>query len=252
MGIWLLHTRNNSRLFVSSSRDQGATWSEPKDISATCKMGYPTQGWIGTGHAAGSQLSSGRLVIPTYSQKSYVVYSDDHGESWHMGGGVPGYGGTENAVAELGNGSLIMGLRHSCAITEIGCGRRWSYSDDAGKTWGEVTETRQIPEPISGCEGSLVYHPVTKKLYFSHPDPELKLFRTRLAVWSSSDYGRTWDHHKLVWPLAAGYSSMVAMPDGKLGLLYDRNNHTLVIFEAQSVSFTTVDMEASSGEVLQV
>merc|ERR1712100_389451 len=80
--IWLLHTRNNTRLFVSSSRDQGATWSEPKDISATCKMGYPTQGWIGTGHAAGSQLSSGRLIIPTYSEKSYVVYSDDHGESW--------------------------------------------------------------------------------------------------------------------------------------------------------------------------
>ena len=39
----------------------------------------------------------------------------------------------------------------------------------------------------------------------------------------------------------AGYSALVAMDNNKLGVFYDRNNHTMIIFEAQSVSFTSVD-----------
>ena len=46
----------------------------------------------GTGHAAGIQLSSGptkgRLIIPTYAGGVYIVYSDDHGGSWHKGRGT--------------------------------------------------------------------------------------------------------------------------------------------------------------------
>jgi len=87
--IWLLHTRNNSRLFSSSSGDEGATWSEPKDITAAAKLGYPSQGWIGTGHAGGLQLdrgpTAGRLIVPAYTSASYAIYSDDRGASWRAG-----------------------------------------------------------------------------------------------------------------------------------------------------------------------
>ena len=37
-----------------------------------------------------------------------------------------------------------------------------------------------------------------------------------------------------------GYSSLVVMGTAELGVFYDRNNHTMVVFEAQSVSFTTL------------
>ena len=67
----------------------------------------------------------------------------------------------------------------------------------------------------------------------------------------SADQGRTWALHTQVWgeesatcvpPCvpAAGYSSMVAMGDGvdaPIGLLYDRNNVSMVIFEAREVAF---------------
>merc|ERR1719454_2513512 len=134
-----------------------------------------------------------------------------------------------------------MTVRNNCAFPKWGCGRFQAYSSDGGLTFANPSEIKKLPEPIAGCEGSLVYHPGAKKLYFAHPDPELKLFRTRLAVWSSGDHGRTWDFHTTVWPKAAGYSSLVVMGEGadaKLGLLYDRNNHTMIVFEAQSVSFT--------------
>jgi sialidase-1 len=46
--IWLFHTRNNSRLFVSHSADEGGTWSDPEDVTATLK--YGSGGWVGTGN----------------------------------------------------------------------------------------------------------------------------------------------------------------------------------------------------------
>ena len=53
--IWLLHTRNNTRLFLSHSSDDGAAWSDPIDVTETLKFGFPSERWIGTGHA-GNQL----------------------------------------------------------------------------------------------------------------------------------------------------------------------------------------------------
>lgn len=156
----------------------------------------------------------------------------------------------------MDDGRLIMNFRQSCRFpASWGCGRLQAFSSDGGNTWENATEVRQLPEPIEGCEGSIVYHPGTKKLYFSHPDPILKLFRTRLVVWSSSNHGQSWDYHTTVWSQAAGYSSLVVMgsaADAKLGLLYDRNNHTMVVFEAQSVSFTVVDTKRVSSDALVV
>lgn len=121
--------------------------------------------------------------------------------------------------------------------------RLQALSHDGGLTWGQEWEEKQLPEPIEGCEGALLWHPGAQKLYFSHPDPELDLLRTKLKVWASSDLGATWQSHAVVWPGAAGYSSLVVMgnsSDAELGVYYDRNNHSMLIFEAQSVSFTTI------------
>lgn len=64
-------------------------------------------------------------------------------------------------------------------------------------------------------------------------------------MWSSANMGATWESHAVVWAGAAGYSSLVVIgnsssPQAPLGVYYDRNNHTMAVFEAQSVSFTTI------------
>ena len=73
--IWLLHTRNNSQLFLSHSNDDGLSWSDVVEVSSSLKHGNGA----GTGHAGGIQLSAGplkgRLMIPIYSGGPYVRYT---------------------------------------------------------------------------------------------------------------------------------------------------------------------------------
>ena len=253
----MFHTRNNSGLFLSHSTDVGASWTEPVDANAL-RHGNGA----GSGHAGGIQLShgphKGRLLVPLYSGGCYLAYSDDHGATWHKGSTIPDNdkgvkGAGEWAVAETGaytadGNPILLGSRRNTPPHDIPSGitgkgyRLQSLSHDGGLTWGPEWEEKQLPEPIRGCEGALVFHPGTKKLYFSHPDPELDLLRNRLRLWASADMGATWEPHAVVWPGAAGYSSLVVMgnaTDAPLGVFYDRNNHSMLIFEAQSVSFVT-------------
>ena len=65
------------------------------------------------GPGKGMQMRSGRLVVPKYFVKdgyaaSHVVFSDDHGESWKIGGEAYTNGTTnESQVAELSDGTLL-------------------------------------------------------------------------------------------------------------------------------------------------
>lgn len=129
--IWLLHTRNNTSMFLSKSDDDGKTWSVAKNVDHL-KQGSGA----GTGHDGGRQLSggprAGRLLIPVYSGGPYVVYSDDHGESWKVGSVVPAEhyaeGGTsagEWTLAETGEYAgdgtpiLLASVRNAPNLPEV-------------------------------------------------------------------------------------------------------------------------------------
>ena len=106
--IWLLLTHNLGKdreaditankskgtrtVWVASSTDDGQTWAAPRDITADVKD--PAWGWYATGPGTGVQLTRGphrgRLVIPcdqkNTGQFSHVIYSDDRGRTWKLGG----------------------------------------------------------------------------------------------------------------------------------------------------------------------
>ena len=64
--VWLLFTRNNDQVGVTSSGDDGRTWDKPRDITSAVKRTDWT--WYATGPGNGIQLArgkhKGRLVIP--------------------------------------------------------------------------------------------------------------------------------------------------------------------------------------------
>lgn len=90
----------DSYLWMSYSDDDGKTWSAPQDITPMVKADWMK--FLGVGPGTGIVLRNGphkgRILIPVYttnnvshlngSQSSRVIYSDDHGKTWHAGEAV--------------------------------------------------------------------------------------------------------------------------------------------------------------------
>jgi len=64
--VWLMFTRNNERVFVKSSDDEGLSWTTRREITASVKD--PSWDWYATGPVHAIQLErgeqAGRLVFP--------------------------------------------------------------------------------------------------------------------------------------------------------------------------------------------
>ena len=232
--IWLLLTHNlgsdaesaivkgtsqgSRTAWVSKSDDDGATWSKPMEITKDVKR--PDWTWYATGPGVGIQLKSGRLVIPcdnevavTHARQSHVIYSDDHGTSWKLGG-VIGPDCNESQVIERADGSLLINMR-SYRSNNL---RSISTSADGGLTWTKPTEDTALIEPV--CQASILRVPGEKSsVLFSNPASKK---RENMTVRMSLDDGRSWPVSRVLHAGPAAYSCLTVLKDGTIGCLYER------------------------------
>jgi sialidase-1 len=249
--IWLLLTHNPGNtgetqisdgkpgatrtVWLSRSADEGKTWDPPMDITASTKD--PSWDWYATGPGIGIQIQhgphQGRLIIPcdhsfrsaagssrgsAIQGGSHVIYSDDHGQSWKLGGTV-GPQMNECQVIELsaGQGALLLNMRNTAPANR----RAQSISRDGGLTW---TAPEYLPELVAPrCQGSLVRYDwprgkETGRLLLSNPaNPR----RRELTVRISRDDGQTWPVARTLHEGPAAYSCLAVMPDQAIGCLYE-------------------------------
>ena len=171
--IWLPFCRDNKDVLVTKSIDDGASWSDPVDITADVKK--PDWTWVATGPGIGIQLEQepykGRLVIPSDHGKgsgeegdervqySHVMYSDDHGETWQLGSAVAPHT-DECQVIEKDDGTLLINMRNywgrQGGRPDRGAMRALATSQDGGATWSELSFAPTLIEPI--CQASLIRH----------------------------------------------------------------------------------------------
>jgi sialidase-1 len=250
--IWLLLTRNLGQdgeeaialrkskgtrtVWVSRSDDDGVNWTNPVEITKTTKR--PEWGWYATGPGVGIQLErgphKGRLLIPCnhtvqpdagqpdkYQYGDHVIYSDNHGKSWKVGGIVPWLDVDEPQVVELANGSIMMNMRSGPSA-----GRRVvGYSQDGGRTWGKMRWDKALLEPP--CQASILRYTThlthdKDRLLFSNPASNKE--RVRLTVRLSYDEGMTWPVSRELNSGPSAYSCLTVLPDMTIGCLYERGD----------------------------
>lgn len=238
--IILKKSKDTRRAFVMSSADHGETWSEPKDITVATKQ--PEWGWYATGPGVGIQIKNGphkgRLVIPAnhsyddpngkvrggnYEYGAHVIYSDDQGQSWQLGGVIkPKMNESQLIEMADGKGTLLMNMR-----SYFGKNRRaLSLSRDGGQSWTDPVEAVSLVEPV--CQAAFLRYswpedPSGDLVLFSNP---ASTKRENMTVKLSRDSGRTWEGSKTIHAGPAAYSSLAVLPNGEILCLYEKGEQS--------------------------
>jgi sialidase-1 len=261
--IWLLMTWNlgsegekkinagtsqgSRRVFITSSQDDGLTWTRPREITTQVKRS--SWRWYATGPVNGIQLTrgkyKGRLVIPANHTEmaadgnittcSQIIYSDDHGATWHIGG-VEDRFTNESTIAERVDGSLLHNMRSNHGKNR----RAIASSEDGGATWSSVQSDETLIEPV--CQASLLRctwpgEGQKSRLLFSNP---ASLKREKMTVRLSYDEGATWPASRQLHAGPAAYSCLTMLPEGSVGCLYecgDSRPYEKIVFARFSLSW---------------
>lgn len=232
-------SKEGRRVYVMFSDTDGLSWSEPKEITSSVKKDDWT--WYATGPCHGIQLQSvqykNRLIVPSNHVKagtenhfSQMLYSDDGGETWHLGESTHVPNGNESSAVELPNGNILLNIRN---MNHQENHRLHAISTDGGKSVGEMQHITQLIEPV--CQGSILNYSkkgkITNTLLFSNPHSTV---RKNLSIQISRDGGSTWKNTTTVFEGHAAYSDMTLFPNGDVGILYENgleNAYDKISFE---------------------
>lgn len=228
--LWAGRSAGDRTVWVIKSTDDGATWSKAVEITSSVKR--PDWGYYATGPGVGIQLQSGRLVIPCNyrprlpveashndmkeSTRSHIIYSDDHGATWAIGG-VLDAKTNECQVVELADGRLLLNMRSFHGQNR----RAVATSRDGGMSWSTPELHPALIEPI--CQASLLGYAFDKtnnrsRLIFSNP---ASVRRENMTVRLSYDDGVTWPHSQVLHAGPASYSCLTVLPDSTIGCAYE-------------------------------
>jgi len=215
------------------SRDDGKTWSSPEHHTPAPNA----DGWRGGAaynNNHGVQLTrgphAGRLVLGArvfkkgvYENraKGGVVYSDDHGKTWRVGGAGFAEQGPVNgevALCETSTGEVYVNYRNRGSGNPR-C-RLYSRSRDGGTSFHEEGAEENLP--AHGCNGGLVsFTPAGAEkplLLLTYP---LEPNRRKLVGYFSHDDGQSWSSTKAICD-HGGYSDVAVLPSGTILVLYEK------------------------------
>ncbi|MBO0912996.1 sialidase family protein, partial [Streptomyces laculatispora] len=217
----------------SYSDDDGLTWTHRR---ITKQIKDPAWGGMFAASGEGIQLRNGAhkgRLIQQYAVRSnganYAAsaYSDDHGATWKMG--RPVGPGDENKTVELNDGTVMLNNRSAPY-------RTIAYSTDGGVTYTPFVQDTALPDP--GNNASVIRYapdapasdPQSSWLLFSNTEDTGS--RRNLTVKMSCDNGKTWPIRKAVDSGAAAYSTLTRLPDGRVGLLYERGDYAHITYDS--------------------
>lgn len=187
----------------------------------------PYCGWFRPG-AAGDGPTGGEVV------RSYVLFSDDHGETWHRGAPV-GEDMDETTIVELSDERVLLNSRDHAR----GGHRRIAVSADGGASWEDLGVDQQFVDPGNNAQLAARFpdapegDPRAQELLFTNSRDLFARQRGTLSV--SHDDGATWQEALIFEPGPLDYSVVQALEGGAVGILWE--------VEAREIRFARLEAE---------
>ena len=259
--LWLFFLKDKKQFARLASADNGLTWQgpvviheqvvkpewqtlrgkadddeprgNPKSHAVRWENGWAQRYGCGPGNAM-IQLKSGRLLVPARHREDtgngrlrsfgHCFFSDDHGESWQLGGAI-GLNTSECQFVELNNGSVrVISRSESSEDAPDNLRHLTSISTDGGVSWSEPRRLEELITPR--CHGSVERFDAKTLLFCSPASPfrqkEHPYGRYNLTIRASHDDGETWTAGRTIWPHPASYSDIAVLGDGSIGIVYER------------------------------
>lgn len=243
--VHMLFCLEYERAFYQRSEDDGLTWSQPVEITATFEAFKKDYDWkvLATGPNHSIQLRTGRLVVPVWLSTgeggnahrpsvTATITSDDDGKTWQASEiAVPcteeWINPNETVAVELRDGSVMLNTR-----SESKAHRRLVVTSPDGATnWSTPRFDDALLEPI--CMAGLVRyeHGGESLLLFSNPHnleggregepaPGTSRARKNLHIKLSRDEGQTWPVNKLLEDGPGAYSDIAVTKSGTILCFY--------------------------------
>ena len=248
-------------VWYKTSSDKGITWSDPVNI--TTQVHKPKQpefnpaynfpeDWRAFANTPGHAMQisdgkyKGRIIVPVNHTQgdplpgwedcyAHVFFSDDHGLTFRSGSNIPVPGSNEATAAELSGDRLILNARNQKGNIKT---RITAISEDGGETWTTAKYENQLPDPV--CEGSiLTAGRYNNRNILAFCNPADTSDRNNLTLRLSYDDGETWKHSIVIDRSDdekekrnfTAYSDIVALSSGRIGILYERNNYSEIVFK---------------------
>lgn len=263
---------NTSYLWMSYSDDDGKTWSAPQDITPMVKADWMK--FLGVGPGTGIVLRNGphkgRILIPVYttnnvshlngSQSSRVIYSDDHGKTWHAGEAVNDNRqvdgqkihsstmnnkraqNTESTVVQLNNGDVKLFMRGLTGDLQV------ATSKDGGVTWEkDIKRYPQVKDVYVQMSAIHTMHEGKEYIILSNAGgPKRENGMVHLArVEENGEL--TWLKHNPIQKGEFAYNSLQELGNGEYGILYE---HTEKGQNAYTLSFRKFNWEFLSKNLI--
>lgn len=240
-----LDPTETAQYVLVKSEDGGETWSEPINITAQVKDPAWRLLFVGPGH--GITLRDGTLVFPSQMRREgdglvrmCFIFSRDNGATWQFGSVIPDTSPqtNENELLELDDGRLLFSARTPSGSNGQ---RAWSHFTSAAPaegidplkdgTWSPIYRLPSVPDPV--CQASVIHW---KSRHDGHPR-EWILFanpatggRNGMTIRLSQDGGLSWPVSRLLYPGSSAYSCLTILPDGSIGLFFERDNYGKITF----------------------
>lgn len=242
------HPLMTSYLYLTTSTDGGATWSEPRILNSQVKTDSNDTYFLNS-PGRGIVTGDGTIVFGAYGAKgACLIYSGDNGVTWSRSASCTNTwsNASENEIVELSDGTLRMFIRHTS-------GDKLQYVDatkntDGTYSWGSiVTMNITVQDNVN----------VTAISYSKNTEDGKQVVLVAVATSTDGTYSRkngkiftftVDDSNNMTLENtyevngsndAYSYSCLTEQSDGSIGLLYEKGDSGNITYANYDIATVT-------------